>query len=101
MQLVAKIKVIIVGGGFGGVKAALELSKHSNFEVTLISSDNHFTYYPQLYHAATGGTYLESSIPLTQILAGKRIKLVRDTATSLNVGNRTLQGQSGTEYAYD
>lgn len=45
-----KEQIVIVGAGFGGLKAALELSKNKEFEVTLISDKPYFRYNPTLYH---------------------------------------------------
>jgi sulfide:quinone oxidoreductase len=39
-------KVIILGGGFAGVQAAIELSKKKIFDVTLISNRDYFFLYP-------------------------------------------------------
>ena len=60
------MRVLIVGGGFGGVKTALELSKRDDLEVTLLTDQSNFHYYPTLYHTATGGTEAQSSIPLAR-----------------------------------
>src|SRR5215216_3702898 len=47
----SKPKILVVGGGFGGIKAALELSKgdNSKFDITLVSDQANFRYYPALY----------------------------------------------------
>jgi NADH dehydrogenase FAD-containing subunit len=47
------MNITIVGGGFGGVKAALELAKESTNVITLITDKPDFQYYPALYCAAT------------------------------------------------
>jgi NADH dehydrogenase len=47
-----KARVVIVGGGFGGLFTALELG-HSH-EVTLISDDDHFLFTPMLYEYLSG-----------------------------------------------
>lgn len=47
--------IVIVGGGFGGIKAVRELAKHPElFKITLISDQARFQYYPALYRTATG-----------------------------------------------
>ena len=74
-------KIVIAGGGFGGVRAARKLAMLAGIEVTLISDSEGFTYYPQLYHAATGGSRAESAIPLTDLLAGTSVKIVNDTSS--------------------
>jgi NADH dehydrogenase len=48
------VKVIIIGGGFGGLNAALEMA-NSNIEVILIDKKNHHLFQPLLYQVATGG----------------------------------------------
>ena len=46
-------KVIIVGGGFGGLCAAQAL-KSNSVDVTLIDRRNHHLFQPLLYQVATG-----------------------------------------------
>ena len=47
-----KPRIVIVGGGFGGVAAARALRK-SNGEVVLIDRHNHHIFQPLLYQVAT------------------------------------------------
>lgn len=47
-----KKKVIIVGGGFGGLRAAKSL-KNANVEILLIDKTNHHLFQPLLYQVAT------------------------------------------------
>jgi NADH:quinone reductase (non-electrogenic) len=96
-----KTHVLIVGGGFAGVKAAQELSKSDHYEVTLISERNNFHYFPTLYHTATGGTIHESVIPLRTILEGKNVKLVQAKALSLDRKKKTLRTSDGNNHHYD
>jgi len=93
--------VVIVGAGFGGIRAAARLSGRAGISVTLISSSDSFFYFPQLYHAATGGARTESAIPLSEVLEGKQLKVVQDTVTKLDPDNKVLTGESTTEYHYD
>ena len=48
----ARPRVVIIGGGFGGIAAAKAL-KRANADVTLIDRTNHFTFQPLLYQVAT------------------------------------------------
>ena len=53
----AKKKIVIVGGGFGGAYLAQELESHAakmDFEVLLIDRRNYFVFYPLLVEAGTG-----------------------------------------------
>ncbi len=96
-----KQKVLILGGGFGGIKAALELADHPHYSVSLISNQPNFRYYPTLYHAATGGSSRASSIPLSEIFTGKDIKVFDDSAKKLNRDNQRVECTSGKKYSYD
>ena len=48
------MRVVIIGGGFGGLNAALELA-NSVYDVTLIDRQNYHLFQPLLYQVATGG----------------------------------------------
>lgn len=94
-------RVVIVGGGFAGIKAARQLADQTGFAVSLISNKDYFCYYPTLYHSATGHPGSESSIPLATIFKGTNVKLVIDTVTELHTTKRTVSTQSGRTIAYD
>lgn len=95
------MQVIVVGGGFGGVKAALELSKNKKVQVTLISDKPDFQYYPALYSTATGGSHLQSWVPLSEIFANHdNVTLVLDTVTTIDRGTRTITTASGHSHQY-
>lgn len=94
-------KVLILGGGFGGIKTALKLASHPNFRTTLISDQENFRYYPTLYRTATGGHQAASLIPLKEIFEAKAIHLVIDQAQFLDRQSKTLHTLSGKKYTYD
>ena len=93
--------VLVVGGGFGGVKAALELAEDDRFTVTLLSNDSDLRYYPTLYLTATGGKRANSSIPLNRIFAKTNVNILKATATKLNRQTKTLITAEGQELSYD
>jgi len=96
-----KEKVLIVGGGFGGVKAALELSQDNRFEVTLLSETNHFRYHPTLYHAATGGKRSNAIIPLSEIFADRHVSIVHGKAITLDRKAKTIITDKDETFEYD
>jgi NADH dehydrogenase len=95
------MQTIVVGGGFGGVKAALELSKNKKMQVTLISDRPDFQYYPALYSTATGGSHLQSWVPLGVIFAGRdNVRIIIDSLTNIDKESRTITMASGTKHEY-
>jgi NADH dehydrogenase len=97
-----KLKVLIIGGGFGGVRAASRISRGSEYDVTLISNLTTFAFYPQFYHEATGGARSEAALPLTATLDGTGVKLIQDVIVSIDPEARTVTSVDGhTSYTYD
>jgi len=95
-------KILILGGGFGGIRAALELEKAklSNARIILISDKSHFEYHAALYRLVTGRTPLEVCIPLHDIIDDKQIEIVIDEVTAVNLAARTVIGKFA-RYQYD
>jgi len=96
------MQITIVGGGFGGVMAALTLSKKKNAHITLITDKPDFQYYPALYGTATGASHSQSWIPLGEIFAGHdNIDVVIDSVTRLNKAEKTIATASGATHEYN
>lgn len=95
--------IVIVGGGFGGIKVALDLeSKNlSDIRIVLISNKPHFEYQSALYRVIAGSNPLEVCIPLREIFLNKKIEVIEDTIESINTENQLLVGKSESRYKYD
>ncbi|HEY1835241.1 MAG TPA: FAD-dependent oxidoreductase [Candidatus Saccharimonadales bacterium] len=96
-----KQHVLIIGGGFGGVKAALELCEWADVAVTLLSDQPDFRYNPSLYHTATGGLRAQSSIALEKILPTDKVTLALGHAEKLDRKHKTITTQEGHIIPYD
>lgn len=83
-------RIVIAGGGFAGVRLARRLANRPDLAVTLLSDRDTFAYYPQLYHAATGGSRSESAIPLGDLLAGTSVELELDAITGFDAKAKTV-----------
>jgi len=74
MRVIPKVKkersrVVIIGGGFGGLKAAEALARLP-VQITLVDRKNHHTFQPLLYQVATAGlSPAEIAAPVREILA--------------------------------
>ncbi|HYV72647.1 MAG TPA: NAD(P)/FAD-dependent oxidoreductase [Candidatus Binatia bacterium] len=61
--------IVVIGGGFGGLKAAESLA-HLPVQITLVDRRNHHTFQPLLYQVATAGlSPAEIAAPIREILA--------------------------------
>ncbi len=96
-------KIIIVGGGFGGIRTALDLEKKNlpASKIILISDKPHFEYHPALYRIVTGKSPLEVCIPLQDIFEGKKVEVVEDSIIEANLEQRELKGISGSRYSFN
>lgn len=93
--------VVVVGGGFGGVKAALELSKRQIGKITLISDHSYFLHHATLYATATGRSAEESVIPLNVIFEKHpNVEIVTDKVSGFDP-HRHLISSERKDYHYD
>lgn len=96
-----KHRIVIVGGGFGGIQTALRLAGDERFIVTLLTNRADFHYYPSLYRTATGGKRMISSIPLTEIFQGKSVRIILDEAISIDKVKRVVKTKVGHNIGYE
>ena len=96
------MNIVIVGGGFGGIKTALELAKKKTHSITLISNSSNFQYYPALFSTATGRSHKESWVPLKEIFKKvPNVRIVNDTITTYDPENKQVVGTSNRRYKFD
>ena len=84
-------RVVIVGGGFGGLAAARKL-RRADVEVTLVDRQNFFLFQPLVYQVATGSlSSVEVAIPLRNALRRqKNARVVLGEATAFDLAARTV-----------
>ncbi len=100
METKTQHRVVIVGGGFGGIATALRL-RRSHCDITLISNIPHFEYHAALYRVVTGRSPLEVCIPLSEIFPDKRVRLIEATIVKVDPSKKVVTDQDGGEYPYD
>ena len=86
-----KNRVLILGGGFGGLYAALEFEKRRDpdFEVTLISQDNFFLFTPMLHEVAASDLDLTHIVnPIRKML--RHVHFFEGEVRSIDVAKRQV-----------
>lgn len=95
-------KVLIVGGGFAGLHAALGLA-NKPVNVTLLDKGNRHTFQPLLYQVALAVlSPADIAQPIRSILSkGRNIEVLMDEVAGFDVNRRRAILRSGTEWGYD
>ncbi|TDX01068.1 NAD(P)/FAD-dependent oxidoreductase [Dinghuibacter silviterrae] len=94
--------LVIVGGGFAGLKLARSLSNHPAYRITLIDRHNFHQFQPLFYQVATASLEASSiSFPLRKTFQGSRNVRIRIAELfSVDAGRSTIQTSAG-PIAYD
>lgn len=94
-------RVVIVGGGFGGLYAARQLGK-APVEVTLIDKRNFHLFQPLLYQVATGGLSPgDIASPLRAVLNKQQnTRVIKGTVTDIDPARQVVIAD-GEEFSYD
>ncbi|MBL9124490.1 MAG: NAD(P)/FAD-dependent oxidoreductase [Planctomycetaceae bacterium] len=85
-------RVVIIGGGFGGLNAARAL-RHAPVEVTLIDRRNFHLFQPLLYQVATGGlSPANIAAPLRAILEQQaNARVILGEVSRIDLADRSVQ----------
>jgi NADH dehydrogenase len=78
-----KKRVLIVGGGFGGVFTALGVEHEA--EVTLVSPEDHFLFTPMLYELLSGEVEAWHVAPYYRELFDDKVRVIRGEVTDINL----------------
>jgi NADH dehydrogenase len=97
----ARPQIVIVGAGFGGLKAAKALA-HLPVKIIVIDRKNHHTFQPLLYQVATAGlSPAEITAPIREILhRDKNVEVLLGEVMDFDLEHRKIQ-LHGHEIAYD
>ena len=97
-----KHRVVVVGGGFGGLYCAQSLGR-ADAEVTLIDRRNFHLFQPLLYQVATGGLSPgEIASPLRYVLnRQKNIRVLLGEIVDVDAADRAVVLKDGTRVPYD
>jgi NADH dehydrogenase len=100
--MVKKHRVVILGGGFGGLAAAKKL-KRASVEVTLIDRRNFHLFQPLMYQVATGSLSPgEIAAPLRGVLSRqKNTQVLLGEATDVDPEAKRVILRDGAAFEYD
>ncbi len=95
-------KVVIIGGGFGGLNAAQGLAKLP-VEVTMIDRKNHHTFQPLLYQVATAGLSPgEIAAPIRAILKkNPHHRVLMGEVVGFDLSHKSVKLRDGSDIPYD
>ncbi len=98
------VRVLILGGSFGGLAAARELRRAAGpdrVEITLIARDPRFTFIPSLPWVALGSrTLAQISFDLSETLRAQRITFAHETVLGID-GDHQVVSTDRAQYDYD
>jgi NADH dehydrogenase len=100
----APMRIVVLGGGFGGVAATRHLERlvggRQGVEITLVSRDNFFVLTPLLFEACAGTLELRHCAqPIRPAL--RRARFVEATVEDVDVGHRVVRAAAAEGAAYE
>jgi len=96
------MKIIIIGGGFGGLRLARKLSNRPGFEITLLDRFNYHQFQPLLYQVATAGLDASNiSFPLRKVFhRSKNVRFRMAVVTGIHATEKKVMTDAGV-FDYD
>ena len=95
-------KIVIIGGGFGGLKLARSLNNKKDFEVVLIDRYNYHQFQPLFYQVATAGLDASNiSFPLRKVFHKSRNVHIRMAEVKNIVSAENKVVTDAGEFIYD
>src|SRR5271170_3827667 len=97
-----RTKVIIVGGGFGGLNVAKGL-KNANHDILLIDKTNHHLFQPLLYQVASAAlSPADIAIPLREIFRHQEnVSVIMGDVVAIDKKGETIVLKNGDRIGYD
>lgn len=95
----AKSRIVIIGGGFGGLFTALELA--GSADVTLVVDSDHFVFTPMLYEYFSGEVEAWHIGPRYDELLDDNVRIVKARATNVDFDAQTVAVENQQSLPYD
>ena len=96
-----RTRILILGGGFGGLYTALrlerELGRDESLDVTLVNRENFFLFTPMLHEVAASDVEITDIVsPIRKLL--RRVKFVEGDVESIDLERRRVAVSHGAEH---
>ena len=94
--------VVVIGGGFGGLRAA-QVLRDQPVRVTLVDRHNHHVFQPLLYQVATAGlSPAEIAAPIRWVLRrASNVRVLLGDVTAIDPAGKQVLIADGPALAYD
>ena len=95
-------RVVVIGGGFGGLQAALGLA-NSDVSITVVDRKNHHTFQPLLYQVALAAlSPADIAAPIRSVMRGKKnVEVLIGNVVGFDLADRRIRLEAGDEVSYD
>ncbi len=95
-------KVLVIGGGFGGLNCVRALTGHEDLEISLVDRRNYHLFQPLLYQVATAGlSPAEIATPIRSIFTNNpEVRVILDNVVQIDQVNKCVI-TSSSSYSYD
>ncbi len=106
-------KVLILGGGFGGVRVALDLDRKlkGQVQITLVDRNNYHLFLPSLYEVASAYGVKKDPfavkmrktvcVPYGEIFSGKSINFIQAEISMVDLKTKNVRTKGGEVLFYD
>ncbi|SHK40283.1 NAD(P)/FAD-dependent oxidoreductase [Desulforamulus aeronauticus] len=93
--MVTTTDIVVLGAGYGGIRAAQQLSKYltgrQDIRIVLINRQSYHTLMTQLYEPAVGTKQCKDIIvPLQEFLSEEKVSFIEGTVTAIDIAKRQI-----------
>src|SRR5215469_12144821 len=102
MENKSQPRVVVIGGGFGGLNAALGLA-NADVQVTILDRKNHHTFQPLLYQVALAAlSPADIAAPIRKAVHGKEnTEVLIGNVVGFDLTRRLIRLEEGIDVPYD
>jgi NADH dehydrogenase len=95
----SKAKIVILGGGFGGIFTALEVAGAA--DVSLVTDADHFLFTPMLYEYLSGEVAAWHIAPRYDELLNEDVHIVQGVVTAVDLKSQAVTLENSQQLNYD